>query len=266
MIKKYLWWLAFLLTLFFWMWLINTNAWNGLNDLFNTNKELLWKKIFVPLNIKVVDYSFYWTYKNVRVVISDWFNVVTVYNKDTEIWNDWLINLLINIDPTKLNINKNIIFKVYVNNELYSVLRKNIIKGSAIASANTQNIVDSHWKVISIDNLLLKNDLYNSEQLINQKINKYKDGLLKKTDIQNYVILKNGKLDYSDLPFSMNNLACDIKESDLSYLEQKLNINIDRTKIVYDYPCKDWMTDLDSLIKIIKAYNKDSTLIKNYNP
>jgi len=222
--------------------------------------------IFVPINIKVVDYSIYGTYKKIMIKAYDWFTEKTIYNKQTFIQKDGMVNILVSINPSDFDINKDIMFKTYIGNELYSSIRKNIIEWKSIASWNTKSIVSSYWKITTIDNLLLKNKMYSNFDAIDKKIDKYKTWLLSKSNIQNYVILKNGKLDFSVLPFSMNNLACNIKEADLSYIEERLGISIDRTKIVYNSPCKDWMMDLDALLKVVRAYNNDPSLIKNYNP
>jgi len=265
--KKQISLLSMFLLIFFILFnlLWRTNAYNSLTDLFQTDNNLIWKSILVPLSIKLTDYNLYWNYVNIKIELYDWFNKVEAFNDNVKVQDNWLVNILVSVDPTKLNLNKNIVFKIFIDNNLIWQISKQVIAGASLATQNAKKIIDDYGKVISIDNLLLKTDYEDNLSKIEEKINKYKKRLLSKTDIKNYVMLKNGKLDFSLLPFSMNNLACNIQEPDLKYIEDNLWINIDRTKVVYNMPCADWMTDLHILLKIIRAYNQDDNLLKNYS-
>jgi len=257
MIKKIVSSLSLFILVFF-----NVFGYTDLNQFLN--EKLPWQLIWIPFTIKLTDYSKYDDYNHVKIVANDGLNETTVFNKDVYFNKYGEANILVLIDPSQFNIDTNILFKIYINGNISWQIKSFVLGIKWLFSDDTNMLITDSWKIYTIENFLTKKYLDDNYQKLLDKINKYKKWLLSKFEIQNYIMLKDWKIDYKLLPFSMNNLACNIKEKDLQRIEKKLWIHIDRTKIVYDLPCKDWMTDLHSLITIIKAYNQDPNLLDNY--
>lgn len=246
----------------------NIMAYEDLNSLYNTDPFLMWKKITVSLYVQLVSYEQYDKWHKVRI---EWYNndgfwKKDVYNNTVSFDKKGKAKIDIEIDPSNFDISKKLMFKIYVDDLFLGQIKKNVVQIWSYISDNTKYLVDAEewWKKYTIDDFIDVKEAQTEENKINKKIDEYKKNLLGYTDIKNYVILENWKLNSNLLPFSMNNLACDLKEPDLVYVEDKLNIKIDRQSVILDYPCRDWMLDLHALITIIKAYNWNSDLLKEY--